>query len=149
MTQSSHRERTMNADDLCEAIYRGYLERVRKLAQAGADLDAQGTNGWTPLMVAAEVESIEIALFLLESGANVNCAGLGGQTPLHVAVDASIDRTLQTGGSSGEEPLEMIRALINGGARMDIKDANGRSALNWAEDYKSKKVIQALIRSSS
>ena len=129
---------------LCHAIWEEDFDKVRLLVDYGADLNRQGSNGYTPLMQAAEMENIEIAQFLIEHGANINSTGHEGATPLHIAVDISIDGTIQSGGSPGEEPLEMIHFLLKNGADKHLADSKGKSALNWAEDYKSQKVIVAM-----
>lgn len=40
-----------------------------------------------------------------------------------------------------KENLELTRLLINSGANVNAKDENGKSALDYAEDEKIKKVI--------
>lgn len=131
-------------DSLCHAIWEEDFNKVSSLVESGTDLNRQGRNGYTPLMQAAEMENVQIAKLLIEHGSDINSAGHEGATPLHIAVDISIDGTIQNGGSPGEEPLEMIRFLLKNGADTRLTDSKGKSALNWAEDYKSQKVIKAL-----
>ena len=139
----------MDDTSLCKAIWDEDTEKVRFLVKSGEDLNAQGGNGHTPLMMAAEIENIEIAKCLLKHGAKINCPGHEGATPLHIAVDISIDGTIQSGGAVGDEPIDMIQILLQNGANKDLKNTKGKSALDWAKDYKSQKVIKVLQNGNS
>jgi uncharacterized protein len=88
----------MNAglqDELIDAIWREKICDVEALLKSGADVNAVGSKGWTPLMQAAEMENLSIARLLLDRGADVNHPGYRGFTPLHIAVDISIDGTMR------------------------------------------------------
>ena len=63
------------------------LEVVRKLVEAGADVNAKtAAIGWTPLHLAASRNETGIVEMLLAAGARVNAhSRLGGWTPLQVA----------------------------------------------------------------
>jgi ankyrin repeat protein len=68
------------------ACWKGHLEDVRFLVQAGADLQAHNTNnhwGTTPLRAAVHANRAAIATLLIEAGADVNARDMNGQTPLH------------------------------------------------------------------
>jgi ankyrin repeat protein len=131
-------------DKLIHAIWREKRRKVESLLDSGADVNAPGSKGWTPLMQAAEMENTEIAQLLLGRGAEVNRTGQRGYTALHIAVDMSIDGTIQTGGHQGDEPTEMIELLLKNGASISAKDEDGKTALDWAIDYKSRKIVDLL-----
>ena len=59
-------------------------------------------------------------------------------------MDVSIDGTIQSDGVPGDEPLAMIQLLIDYGADKSLKNDKGESALNWAEKYNSKNVLEVL-----
>jgi ankyrin repeat protein len=47
----------------------------------GADVNAKGKNGWTPLHIAAANDHKELPELLIEKGANVNAKdGIGDKT---------------------------------------------------------------------
>ena len=55
---------------LCIAAWRGHLEVVRFLLEAGADKDAATDNSATPLLLAAQKGQLEIVRLLLEAKAD-------------------------------------------------------------------------------
>lgn len=137
----------MNAelqDQLIDEIWREKRRKVEALLSAGANVNAADSKGRTPLMQAAEMENLAIAQLLLDRGADVNRSGGHGYTPLHIAVDISIDGTIQTGGHPGDEPTEMIEFLLRHGASLLARDAKGETALDWAMNYKSRKIADIL-----
>src|ERR1700733_475335 len=67
---------------LCAAISEGDLISVERLLREGADVEARGTNGITPLMQATEQGRIPMINLLLERGANPNAKDEQGETAL-------------------------------------------------------------------
>jgi len=57
---------------LHDATWGGYLEVMELLVEYGADLDAQGNNGWLPLHLAAYKEDLDTVELLLERGENIH-----------------------------------------------------------------------------
>jgi ankyrin repeat protein len=131
-------------DELIQAIWREDSAEVVRLLQSGADPNGSGTQGWTPLMQAAEMENIDTIELLLRSGANPNLAGSDGTTPLHIAVDIAVDGTVQAGGNKDQVPTHIVTRLLVAGARTDSLNSDGKSALDWARDYKCEKLVAIL-----
>ena len=105
---------------------------MRLLVEHGADPNLPTLAGTTPLMAAAGVnwvvaqtytESVQARLdavkLCLELGADVNATNSMGLTALLGAVNR---------GSN-----DIIELLVQRGARLDIKDKEGRTPLRWAE----------------
>ncbi len=136
-------------EPLWDAIWREDIEDVKRLLKADTDFSQQASNGHTLLMQASEMENIEIAELLISKGADINGQGYNGATPLHIAVDISIGGTIQSGGEPGDEPTNFILFLLDNDADQSIKDNKGKSALDWAVSYKSKKVIGVLSNANS
>ena len=61
------------------------IDDVKALIQAGANVDQAGTDGETPLKVAAGYGLSDIVKVLIKAGANVDKADKFGETPLKVA----------------------------------------------------------------
>ncbi|KAI5788552.1 ankyrin repeat-containing domain protein, partial [Pyronema domesticum] len=81
-------------DSVASCCETGDQAAVEVLLEFGADIDALGGNGRSPLMYACDKGNTEIVRPLLENGANVNGPGKdhytqypGLGTPLHRAVD--------------------------------------------------------------
>ena len=97
---------------------------MRILLKGGADAKAASRTGATPLMFAAgaarsksEQEALDAIALCLDAGADPNAANDAGQTALHLAVGQSD---------------AVIRMLAARGARLDLKDRQGRTPLDLA-----------------
>ena len=114
------------------AALSGDTAAMRLLVRHGADPNLPTLAGTTPLMAAAGVnwvvaqtytESpqalIDAVTLCLELGADVNAANSMGLTALLGAVNR---------GSN-----DIIELLVRRGARLDIKDKEGRTPMRWAE----------------
>ena len=68
------------------ATWKGHLDIVAFLLDAGADVHAHNSNehwGTTPLHAAAHANQAGIAELLIDAGADVNAKDLNGRSPLH------------------------------------------------------------------
>lgn len=104
------------------ASFFGRLPVVRVLLTAGADVNAIGRNPgrYTPLTGAVTSNHVDVVRELLVHGADVNYRYGQGLTPLHVAA------------ANGN--LAMVHALLDGGARADIRADDGKSAADYARE---------------
>jgi ankyrin repeat protein len=139
---------------LDEAVLRGDIETVRMLTTAGADVDARGVAGATPLDDAALKGQTEIARILLDHGARVDArnawgatplqdAALGGHTPVaKLLIDRGADVNARES-ESGSTPLysaaamghtDMAELLLEHGADPAIANKEGRNAARAAKD---------------
>jgi ankyrin repeat protein len=130
--------------DVFRACAAGNIEYIKKYILNGMNPNVENEVGWTLLNLAVEHDRKEIVQFLLESGVNINFQSSCGWTPLHQAVDLSIDGTIQTGGAQGDEPTDMIKYLLDNGADINLMDSDGRSSIDIAKMYNSKKIIHFL-----
>jgi uncharacterized protein len=64
---------------------RGSAKMAQLLIQAGADVNAKTSGGYTPLLVAAGRGKTEVVKVLLEAGADVHATGESGYTALVLA----------------------------------------------------------------
>lgn len=124
---------------LNDAAFHGHWRLCQFLLEGGADANLRNPNtGETPLHAALSSHRAEqhlVVEVLLASGANPNqptnpgvetgafmrdCR-TRGETPLHRAA-----------AFAGEDTIQL---LLDAGARIDAKDANGDSPLGWASWY--------------
>ena len=134
---------------------------VAYLISKGADLDSQATNGATALHLAVGHDLDTVAGLLIKAGADPNVVEAGVGTPLHRAVGrGNHDLTvalLEAGAdpNSGEGPdhctpvhlaaiygrVEIAKALVQAGGRLDVQDRHGKTPLDRARDNEVKRVL--------
>jgi ankyrin repeat protein len=114
------------------AALSGDVTAMRLLLAYGADPNITTFGGTTPLMAAAGVnwvffqtfdegaeKLLEAVKLCVELGQDVNAANSMGLTPLMGAANRGSD--------------DIIQFLVEHGAKLDVKDKEGRTPLNWAE----------------
>jgi ankyrin repeat protein len=70
------------------AVRQGYMESVRTLVQAGADVNQiSGGDKTSPLLMAVINGQFDVAKYLLEKGANPRLASDNGASPLYAALN--------------------------------------------------------------
>lgn len=97
---------TFNAS---QSQFRGDIELVRYLLARGAQVDRGKTDGYTPLMFAAEGGRLELVELLFNAGADINGMSNSGYTPLFAA---------------GDYP-EVVEFLLSHGAKFETRPVRG------------------------
>lgn len=100
----------MSEMDLIEAVKSGHKDSVREAIEAGAEVNQQDKQGWTPLNWAAGKGDLEIVKLLLERGADPFLVGRDLRTPQMIALAA---------GRS-----DVVKALRRAEAELKGADAN-------------------------
>uniref|UniRef100_A0A8C1Y650 Euchromatic histone-lysine N-methyltransferase 2 n=1 Tax=Cyprinus carpio TaxID=7962 RepID=A0A8C1Y650_CYPCA len=134
------------------AAQRGLLEVCYLLIQAGAKVDAQDKTLRTPLLEAIVNNHVEVVKYLIQSGACVYHAEEDGSTGLHHAAKlgnlevvllllstGQVDINAQDSGgwtpiiwAAEHRHIDVIRALLNRGADVTLRDKEMNVCLHWA-----------------
>src|SRR5215813_7898773 len=100
-------------DRLYSAIRANDLRQIKTLLDEGISEKAEGHDGITPLMVAAETGSLDAMKMLIDRGADVNARNTYGSTALMWSVT----------------DLKKLRLLLDHGADVNVAARSGRTAL--------------------
>ena len=123
-----------NADTYRNAIVRavdeGYVDATRILLEAGVDPNTRDARGLTLSMIAAGKGLDEVLGVLLRRGADVN-ASIATRHFLNVT-------TLMV--AAGSKKLPAVKLLVDAGATLAARDANGETALAYARRSGGKRV---------
>ena len=140
------------AGPLHDVTRAGDVAQARSLIEDGADLNALGEDGETPLTIAVLGRHEALAGLLIDRGADIRARNSGGFTPLHAAaysnavglaerlIDLGIDVT-DRDNKAGVAPLhvaaeeghaDVAKLLIDRGADVEVHEANGYTALTRA-----------------
>ncbi|KAK6507850.1 hypothetical protein TWF481_006272 [Arthrobotrys musiformis] len=68
-----------------QAVFSGKAEMVEYLIDKGANVDVRDIDGWSPIMVAAQMGYCNIIKTLLDKGANIDSEAQSGATALFLA----------------------------------------------------------------
>lgn len=133
----------------------GHLDITQDLLQKGADLNRRDWQKGTALMRACDGRHTPIVRLLVELGANRDLKDMFGRTALHSAavngarcalrfmIDTCPHLDINLQDNDGITPLhdavsftqvETVKVLVKKGARCDIQDKSGRTALQAALD---------------
>lgn len=126
-----------NKTPLISAAEYGFLEAVKELLKAGANVNVADATGATPLHMAAGGGYLPTVRVLLEKGAHVNTQDTHASTPLHYAAKAD---TLEPTGSY------LMEALLAAGARCGLRDREGQLPLHNAAAAGSASMVKVLAR---
>ena len=103
--------KTANRESLLYyAVCEGYIDIIKQLIKAGADLSAQQASGETPAHGACK--NAEITGLLLEAGADPNVQDRAGLTPLQLSMEFSCQEVVE----------EHLRHITNVGQRIDREE---------------------------
>lgn len=129
------------------------ISPTKTLIAKGADVNLANKNKETPLMLAVKGGLVKVVLvmpvigpfteaskLLIAKGADVNAQDAFGKTALMHAASAA-----HAQGNSYSSYTEMLAFLIENGAKLDIEDKDGFTALYWAQRFNRTKSAELLL----
>jgi ankyrin repeat protein len=134
---SGHVFSSADGRGLGEAIERRDLARIRALAAAGADLNARGRDGTSPLSFALDRKQVEAARLLVELGANpLRGEGAAGHPPLF--------EMAATDDLSG-----LLKLTLERGANASAVRDDEMTLLQWAIGYRAFANVGLIVAASA
>ncbi|XP_063627766.1 protein phosphatase 1 regulatory subunit 12A [Cydia splendana] len=126
------------------AVVHGNVPLVQTLLAAGADVNARDDEHHTVVHWATVCGEVGALRAVLAGGADAATPDQHGGYPLHYAAQMC-GAPAATDHQSRGAALEVLRALVKeGGARVDVRDADGRTPLLWAASAGSAAAVLAL-----
>lgn len=149
---------------LREAALNGDISSIRQLTDAGVDINLNDEEGRTPLMFAAFNGHHEIVALLLEKGAFVDMHDSFNRTALLYAATGPFPETVELLLKHDADPnvvdndehftplmhaaaegnIQVVRILLEHGARKDLTDIDGDNALSFAQENGHDKIVAIL-----
>lgn len=128
------------AEQLIDAIKAGDVAKVQALLAGGADVNAAGEGGMTPLMVAAAAGHLQMVKDLLKAGADVKAQDERDYTALMCACyNPDLDRGFP----------DVVQALIEAGSDLEHKIFYGVRPLMLAAGAGEAAVVDVLLKAGA
>jgi len=123
----------------------GALGVMGALLNAGADVNVSYIYGITPLMVAAQNQDFDAIDLLIQNGADIHKQNENGDNALfRLLYSMEIDDILL---SMDEETAEkIIRLFISSGIDLNVKNIQGKTAMDIAMEKNMKNVVNILSK---
>ena len=141
--EATHREKQMQnhrqvilAAALLSACKKGHIDGINQLIEQGADINAAGDRGITPLMIACLNEHDNVVENLLSMGASVNAVDQNGLSALWFACLTNREITI-------------IDRLINADANVNVADQEGNTPLMVATVLPFKEKFEKLVEAGA
>jgi ankyrin repeat protein len=125
-------EEVVGLESMREADKNHLVIILRSLFVLDGYIDAETSEGNTPLHIAADEGNFRMVYFLLLAGAGMNKGNKLKQTPLHRAC--------------GEKKIDACKVLIAHGANIASKDHKGYTPLHYAASNLSKNIFEYLLK---
>lgn len=130
-TNTPGKETSIMTDALHRATEQQDTEQVKKLIKDGVDINAQDSQGRTPLMIAAYNEDYDTAKVLIKAGADVNIQDNMKNNPYLYA--------------SAEGYNDILRIIIGAEADTKITNRYGGTGLIPASEHGYVEVVDMLL----
>ena len=164
VTKESFKEKNKGWNFLHSAAQGGDVAIIETMLSLGLDTDSRGSDGTTPLMVAAASGKEQAVAFLLSKGAEPSLINNIGRNLLHAAAEGgntSIVETVLSYGididsrdneqvtsliiAASENHKEVVEYLLEMGADPSLKTSKGNNVLSVAANCGSVATIKRLL----
>ena len=130
----------MNASDgeaFLSAVKEGDANKAIELASEPGSRVAnyKGYDGTTPLLIVTRKRELDWVGFLLRKGADPNVGDPKGETPLMVAAGIGFE--------------EAAAAMLGSGAKVDLTNRQGETALSRAVQQKQARMVELLLKAGA
>ncbi len=139
-------------------MLRNSPEAVKALGERGADLEMRTPTGVTPLALAILQNAYKAAIALIDVGANVETPDssqkltplmlISGQENTELTLGAGVSR-IEKVNPNDPGPLEVARALIAKGAKVNDVSGTGVTALLLAAAHNNAPIVGLLAQSGA
>jgi ankyrin repeat protein len=149
---------------LIKAAEKNNLSKLKQLVQEGADPNAFGKDGMTPLLWLLGHKDKKAMKALLAVGANPNLKLQGKESPMSLAAGAKdpefIEILLEEGGDPnaknrfdkpalfvaiGQRRIDIVKALLNHGADINGVDNTKKTPVMYAANLNQYKIVYYLL----
>jgi len=138
---------------LMEAVRGGNSNSIEKLLTSGSDASTRNIKGDTPLHIAVGLERIDIINMLLKTGVSIHARNTRNRSPFQMSLSLSPrivsalleNNRINISDDFGNSVLHValheraseniIKVIINQGAKVNAVDYNGKTPLRLALDY--------------
>lgn len=125
-------KRKIKIDNLVLAVANYKIDTVKKLIDAGVDVNERLSDGRLPLVTAARYGWVEIIGLLIDAGADLDKSELGNdETALFWA--------------ARYKRLPALKLLIASGADLNVKNVSGNTPLMVASAGKDSEIVKTLV----
>jgi quinoprotein dehydrogenase-associated probable ABC transporter substrate-binding protein len=143
---------------LHHAVLRNSPDTIKALGERGANLEARTPKGFTPLAFAILENAYKAAIALIDAGANVETPdGDSKLTPLmlisgtenhELTLGAGVQR-IEKVNPSDPDPVDVARAMIAKGAKVNDVSASGITALLLAAAHNNAPIVGLLAQAGA